>query len=214
MNLVLNTPLNTIANLFPDVSKLKLMAFWIFLTINFSYQYLPEARTCLKPSRTSTMELFREKYFFFSKFARKNLCQSLFLIKLQVTILQLHWKKGLLHRCFLMNFARYLRQRFYRTPPGDCFCFNEKYFTKKVEKNHLRKEKKWKQVVRKTTTHGEQKLNHYLHQVLISFFYSSNFFFSLFSASHDILKTRVFRNNAIPLRIYLLQKIISHLQFQ
>ena len=30
------------------------------------------------------------------------------------------------------------------------------------------------------------------------------FFIPLFSASHDTLKTRVFRNNAIPLRIYLL----------
>ena len=28
-------------------------------------------------------------------------------------------------------------------------------------KNPLRKEKKWKQLTRKTTTHAEQKLNHY-----------------------------------------------------
>ena len=34
---------------------------------------------------------------------------------------------------------------------------------------------------------------------------------TLFSASHDTLEARVFRNNAVPLRIYLLQKIISHL---
>ena len=39
-------------------------------------------------------------------------------------------------------------------------------------------------------------------------------FISLFSVSHDILKTRDFRNNAIPFRIYLLQKIISHLRFE
>ena len=41
-----------------------------------------------------------------------------------------------------------------------------------IEKKPLRKEKKWKQLVRKTTTHAEKKLNHYLHQVFISFYYS------------------------------------------
>ena len=41
---VLNTPLNTTANIFLDVSKLKLMTFrFFFSTINFSYQYLPKA---------------------------------------------------------------------------------------------------------------------------------------------------------------------------
>ena len=39
------------------------------LTINFSYQYLPEAKAYLEPNRISTMELFR--VFFFSKFTRK-----------------------------------------------------------------------------------------------------------------------------------------------
>ena len=38
-----------------------------------------------------------------------------------------------------------------------------------------------------------------------------NFFLPLFSAYHNTLKSRVCRNNAIHLRIYLLQKIISHL---
>ena len=67
---------------------------------------------------------------------------------------------------FSENFARYLIHLFYRIPPGDdCFCFTEKHFTNKIEKSPLRKEKKWKQLVRKTTTQAEQKLNHYLHQV-------------------------------------------------
>ena len=50
-----------------------------FSTTNFSYQYLPEAKAYLETSRTSTMELAN----FFSKFTRKHLCRSLFLIKLQ-----------------------------------------------------------------------------------------------------------------------------------
>ena len=41
-----------------------------------------------------------------------------------------------------MNFARYLRNTFHRTPPGYCFCSTEKYFTNKIVKNPLRKEKK------------------------------------------------------------------------
>ena len=31
------------------------------------------------------------------------------------------FKKRLRHSCFLMNFVKYLKHFFYRTPPGDCF---------------------------------------------------------------------------------------------
>ena len=70
-----------------------------------------------------------------------------------------------------MNFASYLRQLFYGTPPGDRFCSTKKYFTNKIVEKSLRKEKNWKELVRKTKTHAKQKLNHYLHQVLMSFCY-------------------------------------------
>ena len=39
-----------------------------------------------------------------------------------------------------------------------------------------------------------------------------NLFIPNFPASHDKLKALVFRNNAIPLMIYLLWKVISHFQ--
>ena len=32
--------------------------------------------------------------------------------------------KRLQHMCFLVNFAKFLRQLFYRTPVGDCFCIS------------------------------------------------------------------------------------------
>ena len=32
-------------------------------------------------------------------------------------------KETLWHRCFPVNFVKLLRTPFYRTPPGDCFCF-------------------------------------------------------------------------------------------
>ena len=102
-------------------------------------------------------------------------------------------KKRLQHRCFLMNFARYLRHPFYRTPPGDYFCSTEKIFINKIVKKPLRKGKKW-QLVRKTTTQAKQKLNHYLHQVFISFYYSKMYLFlfsllSMIHRKHEFLET-------------------------
>ena len=85
---------------------------------------------------------------------------------------KIHWKERLPRRSFLMNFARYLKQLFPRIPQKNCFCSTEKYFANKIEKIPMIKAKKWKQFVRKTTTHAKQKLNHYLHQVFISFYYS------------------------------------------
>ena len=50
---------------FPDLSKLKLMYFsFFFLTINFSCQYLPEAKANLEPSRTFYKGVFSGNIFF------------------------------------------------------------------------------------------------------------------------------------------------------
>ena len=59
-------------------------------------------------------------------------------------------------------------------------------FINKIVKSPLRNRKKWKQLVRKTTTQAKQKLRHYLHQVFISFYYSkrSLFLFSLLPMIH------------------------------
>ena len=58
---------------------------------------------------------------YFAKFTRKHLCQCLFFNKVSglrpVTLL----KKRLWHRCFPVNFAKFLRTPF-RTRLGDCFC--------------------------------------------------------------------------------------------
>ena len=47
----------------------------------------------------------------FSKFTGKHLCQSFFFNKVP----------GGRHRCFPVNFAKFLRTPFYRTPLDDCF---------------------------------------------------------------------------------------------
>ena len=43
---------------------------------------------------------------------------------------------------FSDEFCQALKKPFYGTPPGNCFCYTEKYFANKIEKNPLRKEKK------------------------------------------------------------------------
>ena len=58
----------------------------------------------------------------FSKFTGKHLCQSLFLNKVAGLRAATLLKKRLWHRCFSVNFAKFLRTPFYRTPLGDCFC--------------------------------------------------------------------------------------------
>ena len=50
----------------------------------------------------------------FAKFTGKHLCRSLFLIKLQ----------ALWHRCFSVNFAKFLETPFYRIPLDDCFLYS------------------------------------------------------------------------------------------
>ena len=56
------------------------------------------------------------------------------------------------------------------------------------------------------------KLSKYLHPVFMYFNFSKFYLFLFFS--HDILKTHVFRTNAIQLMIHLLWKIISHVRFE
>ena len=60
--------------------------------------------------------------------------------------------------------------------------FYGKIFHQQYGKEPSEKRKKLKQLVRKTTAHAKQKLNHYLHEVFILFYYSkiSLLFFSLF----------------------------------
>ena len=107
----------------------------------------------------------------FSKFTKKLLCWSLFLILSQISILQHYWKKRLRYKCFLMNFARYIQCIFCRTPPVNCFCSTEKKITTKIVKSPLEKENKLGTACKKNNdTSWKKKLKHYLHQVFISWF--------------------------------------------
>ena len=57
----------------------------------------------------------------FAKFTRKHLCQSLFFNKVTDLRPATLLKKRLRHKCFPLNFAKFLRTS-YRTPRSYCFC--------------------------------------------------------------------------------------------
>ena len=57
----------------------------------------------------------------FAKFTEKHLCQLLFYNKVAGPESATLIKKRLWHRCFPMNFAKFLRTTFHRTPLNDCF---------------------------------------------------------------------------------------------
>ena len=113
----------------------------LFSIIDFSYQYLPEAKAYLELSWTSTTELFRGKCFFFGKFTKKYLCQNFSLIKLQLSVLQLYWKKGLQHRWFLLN-CEILKTTFIQKTSRRLLLFYGKIFFQQNSKKHSEKRKR------------------------------------------------------------------------
>ena len=85
---------------------------------------------------------------------------------------------------------------FSRNTSRQLLLFYGVIFTNKIKRALWKKDKESKLLVRKTTTHAK-KLTYCLHQVYISFYYSSISLF-FFSATHDTSKARVFRTNAKP----------------
>ena len=99
-----------------------------------------------------------------------------------------------------------------RKPPDDCFYSTEKYFTNKVAKSPLEKEEKIEETTGKKNNNARRKINLTSNHIkLYPLTVLKNFFAPFFSASHDALTARIFRSNAIAMRIYLQQKIIFHL---
>ena len=70
----------------------------------------------------------------FSKFTRKHLCQVFFYKKdagpEPATLL----KMRLWHRCFPINFAKFLRTPFHRTPLNDCFSTIQHFLAEDTSK--------------------------------------------------------------------------------
>ena len=160
--------------------------------LNFSYQYPPEAKVYLEPSRTSAMELFRE--IFFSKFHKNTpLLESLFN---KVT--------GFLYRNFRKrkdsNTGVFWHFSYWK-PPGDCFCSTKKYFTNKKVQNSLRKEKMETACKKNKDTQNKNLITIYIKSsyrfIIKKFLYFSFLCFLWYIESATW-------NNAIPLRNCLL----------
>ena len=74
--------------------------------------------------RNSCLEVFCKKGLLknFAKFTGKHLCQNLFFNKVADLRPATLFKKRFWHRCFPVNFAKFLRNtNFYRTPLDNCF---------------------------------------------------------------------------------------------
>ena len=74
---------------------------------------------CTVKSRSSHRRFYKRKGVLrnFSKFTGKHLCQSSFLIKLDFN-LQLYFTKRFWHKCFSVNFPKFLRKHFLQNNSG------------------------------------------------------------------------------------------------
>ena len=70
----------------------------------------------------------------FAKFTGKHLCQVLFYNKVAGPEPATLLKKRLWHRCFPMNFAKFLRTLFHRTPLNDCFSTMQHFLAENPSK--------------------------------------------------------------------------------
>ena len=75
--------------------------------------------------RSSRLEVFCKKGVLrnFAKFTGKHLCQSLFFNKVACLRPATLLKMRLWHRCFLVNFAKFLRTSFLQNISSSCFCY-------------------------------------------------------------------------------------------
>ena len=70
------------------------------------------------------MFVFKGVFRNFAKFTGKHKCQSLFLNKVAGLRSATFLKKRLWHRCFPVNFAKFLKQLYSKNISDDCFCKN------------------------------------------------------------------------------------------
>ena len=71
---------------------------------------------------------------YFAKFTGKHLCQGLFFNKVAGLRPATLLKKRLWHRCFPMNFAKFPRTPFHRTPLNDCFSTMQHFLAENPSK--------------------------------------------------------------------------------
>ena len=85
-------------------------------------------------NRSSRSEVFCKKVLLkMSQNSQKHICARVsFLIKLQTSCLQLYWKKRLWHRCFPVNFAKFLRTTILQNTSGRLLLDHRFFLSKPV----------------------------------------------------------------------------------
>ena len=103
-----------------NVSCYILLLTWTFkkLSENFTFKYKYQVSVKQPPEMFYKKSVLRNS----TKFTGKHLCQSLFFNKVADLSPATLLKNRFWHRCFLVNFVKFLRTPFYRTPLDDCFC--------------------------------------------------------------------------------------------
>ena len=129
-----------------------------FQRLTFPTNNCQRLKCISNPVEHSTMELFRN-FFFKCKIPRKHLRWSLILKKLQVSILKLHWKKGLRYRCFVVDFCEMFKTPLLQnTPRRPLLLYRKKYFINKIVKKPLRKREKMETACKKNNETGKRSM--------------------------------------------------------
>ena len=136
------------------------MTFSIFFsTINFSYQYLPEAKVYLEPSRTFYNEaLLRNIYLFLCKIHKKTPVLESHFNKVTGLYPATSLKERTPTQVFSDEFCEILKTLFLQNTSRRLVLFyGEKNFIKKIVKNPLRKGKKMETAFKKNNHTGKAK---------------------------------------------------------
>ena len=109
----------------------------------------------------------------FSKFTRKHLCQVLFYKKVAGLEPATLLKMRLWHRCFCINFAKFLKPPFHRTPLNDCSSTIQHFLAENTSK--LLNGQQQKKGVTFHWSRIREKRNDQEHHENVSFFHIANF---------------------------------------
>ena len=136
------------------------MTFSIFFsTINFSYQYLPEAKVYLEPSRTFYNEaLLRNIYIFLCKIHKKTPVLESHFNKVTGLYPATSLKERTPTQVFSGEFCEILKTSFLQKHlQATTSVLRKKYFINKIVKNPLRKGKKIETACKKNNHTGKTK---------------------------------------------------------
>ena len=121
--------------IWPHLLKKSLMENFIFCAVIACQIRCFTQSIIIFAERVSRMCSVKKVFLEISQNPQKNICARVsFLIKLKATLL----KKRLWHRCFHVNFAKFLRALFLTNTYGGCFCLCSCYKTNGYKK-YLRK---------------------------------------------------------------------------